>query len=65
MKRLGRSALGYVVGNILGVYLFECINYSVQFFTGSSQSYYFSVELTFSCVHKVLKYCDLPACTSL
>ena len=30
----------------------ECINYLVQLFTGICQSYSFSVEFTFICVHK-------------
>ena len=54
MKILGRSALGQMVGNILGGCLFECINYLVQFFTGRCQGYSFSVKFTLGCVHKFL-----------
>ena len=35
----------------------ESINYLVQFFTGRSQIYSFSVKFTFSCVHKFCFAC--------
>ena len=44
------------------MYVWECINCLVQFFTGRCQSYSFSVKLTFSCVHKFL---NLVLCLSV